>query len=123
MASAIHQHESVIGVYVTPPSFEPPSNSLPTSSFQVITGFRFPTLHIKLTLTISFTYVNLYVSMLFSQIIPPSPSPTMSKSLFFMSVSPSLPSTKDHKYYLSRFHIYVLIYDICLSLSDSLHSV
>ena len=35
-----------------------------------------------------FTYGNLHVSVLFSQIIPPSTSPTESKSLFFTSVSP-----------------------------------
>ena len=35
----------------------------------------------------------IYVSMLFSQIIPPSPSPTLPKSHFFMLVSPLLPRT------------------------------
>ena len=38
-------------------------------------------------LVICFTYDNIHVSMLFPQIIPPSPSPTQSKRLFFTSVS------------------------------------
>ena len=42
---------------------------------------------IKPGLAICFTYDNIHVSMLFSQIIPPLPSPTESKCLFFTSVS------------------------------------
>ena len=36
---------------------------------------------------------NVHVLMLFSQIIPPSPSPAESRSLFLTSVSPLLPCT------------------------------
>ena len=41
----------------------------------------------NLGLVIYFTYGNIHVSMVFSLIIPASPSPTESKSLFFISVS------------------------------------
>ena len=42
---------------------------------------------IKSGLVISFTYDNIHVSMLFSQIIPPLPSPKESKSLLYICVS------------------------------------
>ena len=63
------------------------------------------------------------VSMLFSQIISPLPSPTESKSLFFASVSLLLPCVYDHHYHLSKFHIHAFIFSIGVSLSDLLHSV
>ena len=57
------------------------------SGLSQCTGFECPVSCIKLGLVIYFTYGNIHVSVLFSQIIPPSPSPTESKSLFFTSVS------------------------------------
>ena len=42
---------------------------------------------IQLGLVICFTLDSIFVSMLFSQNIPPTPSPTESKSLFCTSVS------------------------------------
>ena len=71
----------------------------------------------------NFAYGNVYVSVLLSQFIPLSPSPTVSTSLFSMSTSPLLPCRGVHHYHLSRFHTYVLIYNVCFSLSDWLHSV
>ena len=55
------------------------------------TSFGCPASSIELTLVIYFLYGNVYVSVLLSQIIPPSSSPAESKSLFFTSVSPLLP--------------------------------
>ena len=43
--------------------------------------------------------------------------------LLSTSVSLFLPCKLVHLYRFSRFHIYVLIYGICFSLSDLLHSV
>ena len=57
-------------------------------------------------------------SLSFSHLLP-----TVSASLFSLSASPLLPFRLVHQSHLSRFHIHVLIYDICLSLSDLLHSI
>ena len=68
------------------PQAEPPSH-LPPHPIPQCTGFECPVSCIELGLVIYFTYGNIHVSMLSSQIIPPLPSPTESKSLFFISVS------------------------------------
>ena len=44
--------------------------------------------------------------------------PLVSICWFSTSVSQLLPCKPVHLYHFSRFHIYVLIYDICFSLSD-----
>ena len=101
MVFVIYQHELAIGIRVSPPSWT--TSHLPPH-------FGCPVSYIKLPLATSFTYANVYVSMLFFQIIPPFPYPTESKSLFFTSVSPLLPCMLDHWYHLSRYYIYIYIY-------------
>ena len=51
------------------------------------TGFGCPASCIKLALVLYFTYGNIHVSVLFSQIIPPSPFPGVQKSVFYIYVS------------------------------------
>ena len=114
-------------VYVCPLPLEPPSYIPPIPSLQVVTElwFEFPESCGKFSLTVYFTYGSIYVSMLFSPFISPcpsSPSP-VSISLFSVSASPLLLSKQVHQYHLSRFHVYVLLYDIYFSLSDLLHSI
>ena len=72
----------------------------------------------ELALVICFTYGNRHVSVLVSHIVPPVPSPTSSKSLFFKTVSLLLSCIWGRRYRLSKFHICVLIYCIGVSLSD-----
>ena len=100
----------------------PPSPSHPSGLSQC-TSFEYPVSCIELGLVIYFTYGNIHVSMLFSQIILPLPSPTESKCLFFISVSLLLFHIYSHNYHLSKFHIHALLYCIGVFLSDLLHSV
>ena len=72
----------------------PGPSPLYSSGLSQSTGFGCPASCIKLALAIYFTYDNVHVSVLFSQIIPTSPSPTESKSLLFTSVSPLHPACR-----------------------------
>ena len=110
-----------MGVRVSP-TLNPPPTSLPSGSSHCIIP-EHPVSCIELGLAICFTYGNIHVSMLFSQIIPPSPSPTVSKSLLFTSVSLLLSHIQGHRYHLSKFHVYVLVYCVGVFLSDLFHSV
>ena len=120
---AIHQHASATGVHVFPilnPS--PPSPYHPSGSSQC-TSPKHPVSCIKPGLAIHFLYDIIHVSMPFSQIIPPSPSSTESKRLFYTSVSFLLSHIQGCHYHLSKFHIYVLVYCIYVFPSGLLHSV
>ena len=58
-----------------------------------------------------FTHGSVYMSIQFSQFVPPSPSPTVSTNLNFTSASLFLPCKYVHQYQFYRFHTYALIYD------------
>ena len=111
-------------VYMCSPSWTPlppPSTSHPSGSSQC-TSPEHPVSCMEPGLVICFTYDNIYHSMLFSQIIPLSPSLTESKTLFYTSVSFLLSCIYDHHYHLSKFHIYALISCIGVFLSDLLQA-
>ena len=105
---AIHQHESTMGVHVFTILTSPPSSYHPTGSSRC-TSPKHPVSCIKPGLVIHFICDIIHVSMPFSKIIPPSPSPTESKRLFYTSVSLLLSHIQDYHYHLSKFHIYVLV--------------
>ena len=59
-----------------------------------------------------FVHDVLHVSMPFSQVFPPSPSPTESRRLFYTSVSLLLSHIQGYCCHLSGFHVYALVYCI-----------
>ena len=102
------------------PILNPSPTSLPIPSLWVIPLHQLGALVscIKPGLGICFTIDSIHVSMLFSQIIPPSPSPTESKSLSLL-----LSHIQGYRYHLSKFHIYALVYCFGVFLFGLLHSV
>ena len=112
-------------VYMCSPSWTllpPPSPHHPSGSSQC-TSPKHPGSCIEPGLATRFIPDIIHVSMPFSQIFPPSPSPTESKRLFYTSVSLLLSCTQSYCYHLSKFHIYALVYCIYVFPSGLLHSV
>ena len=113
-----------MGIHVLP-ILNPPPTFLPVPSLWVILVYQPQASSImhRTGLAIHFIHDIIHVSVPFSQIIPPSPSPTESKRLFYTSVSLLLSHIQGYCYHLSKFHIYALVYCIGVFLSGLLHSV
>ena len=112
-------------VYMCSPSWTPlppPSPSHPSGSSHCASP-EHPVSCFEPGLVIRFTYDNLHVSMPFSHIILPLPTPAESKRLFFTSVSLLLSCIQGYHYHLSKFHICELVYCIGVLLSGLLHPV
>ena len=77
---AIHWHESAMGVHEFPTLNSPPTLYNLSGSSQC-TSPKHPVSCIEPRLAIRFLHDSIHVSMPFSQIIPPSPFPSESKSL------------------------------------------
>ena len=112
-------------VYMCSPSctlLPPPSPYHPPGSSQC-TSLQHQVSCIEPGLATHFIYNIIHVSMPFSQIFPPSPSPTESISLFYTSVSLLLSHIQGCCYHLSKFYIYALVYCTGVFLSGLLHCI
>ena len=118
---AIHQHESTTGIHVFLILNPSPSLYHPSGLSQCFSP-KHPVSCIEPGLVIHFICDIIHVSMPFSHFIPPLPSPTASKRLFYTSVSLLLSRIQGYRYLLSKFHIYVLVYCVGVFLSGLLHS-
>ena len=112
-------------VYMCSPSWTllpPPSTYHPSGSSQC-TSPKHPVSCMEPGLATRFIHDSIHVSMPFSQIFPPSPSPTESIRLLYTSVSLLLSRIQGYCFHISKFHIYVLVYCIGVFLSGLLHSL
>ena len=112
-------------VYMCSPSWTllPPLSPYHPSGSSQCTSPKHPVSCIEPGLATHCIYDIICISMPFSQIIPPSPSPPESKRLFYTSMSLFLSRIQGYCYHLSKFHIYALVYCIGVFLSGLLHSV
>ena len=111
-------------VYMCSPSWTllPPPSPYHLSGSSQCTSPKHPVSCIEPGLATHFIHDIIHASMPFSQVFPPTPSPTESKRLFYTSVSLLLSRTQGYCYHLSKFHIYALVYCIGVFLSGLLHS-
>ena len=100
-------------VYTCSPSWThlPPHSPYHPSGSSQCTRPEHPVSCIEPGLAIPFTYYIIYVSMPFSQVIPPSPSPRVQKTVPYIWVF-LLSRIQGYRYHLSKFHMYALIYCI-----------
>ena len=68
------------------------------------------------------THGSVFMSVLFSQLVPLSPSSALSTSPSSMSVSLFLPCKWVHQYHFSRFHIYICVNKLLLHMTASMYS-
>ena len=106
-------------VYMCSPSWTllPPPSPYHPSGLSQCSSPKHPVSCIEPGLATHFIHDILHVSVLFSQISPPSPSPTESIRLIYTSVSLSKSRTQGYCYHLPKFHIYMVVY--CIGISPS----
>ena len=117
LISTVQWSESAICIHISPLFWIPSHlghhralSRVPCAIQQVLISYLF------------YTYQCIYVSPNLPIHLTP-PFPPWCPYVCSLHLCLFLPCKQVHLYHFSRFHIYVLIYSICFSLSDLLHSV
>ena len=120
----LHSIVNQLYVYIYPLPLESPSHPLPYSA--CLGHHRAPSwapcVMQQLPTSSQFIHSTVYMSTLSVNLSHPHPLAASTNS-FFTSARLFLPCKCVHQYHFSRIHVYVLIYDVWLSLSDLIHSV
>ena len=108
---ALYRNESATGIHVFPilNPLLPPFPYHPSGSSQC-TSPKHPVLCIESGLATRFIYDIIHISMPFSQIIPPSPSPTESKRLFYTSLSLYMTTGSGKSFKKSNTHLFIFAF-------------
>ena len=129
LVSALYQSESAIHTHISPyllPLSSPSHPPYPTPLGGHKAPSWSPCAMQLLLLAIYFTFGSVYMSMPLSHFVPASPSPSPCPQVHSLCLRLySCPAPRSFKitfFFFFRFHIYVLAYRICFSLSDLLHS-
>ena len=107
LVSPLQESESAKCVHISPPSWASlhPPHLTRLGHLRALSWA--PVLYSSFPLAIYFTHGSVYMSILISQFIPPSPYPTVSTCPFSMSTSLFLLCKEVRLYQFSRFHIYI----------------
>ena len=121
---ALQQSESAIHIHISPYPLSlasPSHHPYPTP----LAGHKLISLCYAAAFTSYFTFGSVYMSMPLSHFVPVYPSPSLRPQVHSLRLCLySCPAPRFLRtIFFLRFHIYVLAYGICFSLSDLLHSV
>ena len=120
--SAVQWCRSAIGIHVSPPSWASLHPPTPLCHHRAADWVSCVILYNSFSPAIFFTHESAYMSMLLSLFIPlllPVLCPQVHSLYLCLHSFPA----QVHPYHFSKFHIHVLIYYICCSLSDLHHSI
>ena len=127
LLSAVKQSESAIRIHISPYPLPLASPSHPPYP-NLLSGHKapadLPVLCGCFPLAIYFTFGSVYISMPLSHFVSAYPSTSLCPQVHSVRLRLySCPAPRFFRTIFFLFHIYVLAYGICFSLSDLLHSV